>query len=90
MNKFKIEEGKKPPLLRVNPEVEKTQIGQLAAVKNNRNNEQVAGSLAKLETAAQGSENLMPYIYDCVKEYATLGEICNVLRKVFGEYKDRG
>jgi len=59
-------------------------------VKNNRYNEQVTRSLAKLETAAQGNDNLMPYIYDCVKEYATLGEICNVLRKVFGEYKDRG
>jgi methylmalonyl-CoA mutase N-terminal domain/subunit len=90
MNKFQIQEGEKPPLLRVNPEVEKTQIDQLAEVKKNRNNEQVAGSLAKLKTAAQGSENLMPHIYDCVKEYATLGEICNELRKVFGEYKDRG
>ena len=77
-------------MLRVKPEVEKTQVAMLADVKNNRNNEQVANLLAKLETAAQGSDNLMPYIYDCVKEYATLGEICNVLRKVFGEYKDRG
>jgi len=90
MNKFKVEEEKKPPLLRVAPEVEKTQVAMLTELKNNRNNEQVAGLLTKLEAAAQGSENLMPYIYDCVKEYATLGEICNVLRKVFGEYKDRG
>ena len=74
----------------MNPEVEKTQVTQLAEVKNKRNAEQVTRSLAGLEAAAQGSENLMPYIYDCVKEYATLGEICNVLRKVFGEYKDRG
>jgi methylmalonyl-CoA mutase N-terminal domain/subunit len=56
----------------------------------NRNNEKVAALLTRLETAAQGSENLMPIIYDSVKEYATLGEICNVMRKVFGEYKDRG
>jgi len=74
----------------VDPEVEKAQVARLAEVKNNRNNEQVTGLLAKLETAARGSENLMPHIYDCVKEYATLGEICTVLRKVFGEYKDRG
>jgi methylmalonyl-CoA mutase N-terminal domain/subunit len=90
MNKFQVEEDKKPPLLRVAPEVEISQVAKLTEVKNNRNNEQVTSLLAKLETAAQGSENLMPYIYDCVKEYATLGEICNVLRKVFGEYKDRG
>lgn len=71
-------------------EVEESQIAKLTEVKNNRNNEQVASLLTRLETAAQGDDNLMPFIYDCVKEYATLGEICNVLRKVFGEYKDRG
>jgi len=90
MNKFQIQEEKKPPLLRVNPEVEKTQVDTLNEVKNIRNNDQVKHLLARLETAAHGSDNLMPYIYECVKEYATLGEICNVLRKVFGEYKDRG
>ncbi len=90
VNKFQIDEEIKPPLLRMDPEVEKTQVAKLAEVKNNRNNDQVESSLAGLEKAARGSENLMPYIYDCTKEYATLGEICNVLRKVFGEYKDRG
>jgi methylmalonyl-CoA mutase N-terminal domain/subunit len=90
MNKFQVDEQSKPPLLRVAPEVEKTQIDKLAKVKTNRNNEQVKNSLAKLEKTAQGTENLMPDILECVKEYATLGEICNVLRGVFGEYKDRG
>jgi methylmalonyl-CoA mutase N-terminal domain/subunit len=90
MNKFKINEQSKPPLLRVAPEVEKTQIDKLTEVKNNRNNEQVKNSLAKLEKTAQGTDNLMPDILECVKKYATLGEICNVLRGVFGEYKDRG
>ena len=90
VNKFQIEEDKKPPLLRVDPEVEMTQIAGLAEVKNNRDSDRVQKSLAGLETAALGSDNLMPYIYECVKEYATLGEICNVLRKVFGEYRDRG
>jgi methylmalonyl-CoA mutase N-terminal domain/subunit len=89
-NKFQIEEEQKPPLLRVKPEVERIQVTGLTEVKNNRNNELVKNYLARLETAAQGDDNLMPFIYDCVKEYATLGEICNVLRKVFGEYKDRG
>ena len=90
VNKFQIDEDTKPPLLRVNPEVEKTQVAKLAAVKKKRDNDQLNTSLASLESAARGNDNLMPYIYDCVKEYATLGEICNVLRKVFGEYKDRG
>jgi methylmalonyl-CoA mutase N-terminal domain/subunit len=90
VNKFQVEEETKPPLLRVNPEVEKTQVAKLNELKKTRNNDQVKHLLANLETAAHGSENLMPYIYECVKEYATLGEICNVLRKVFGEYKDRG
>jgi len=90
VNRFQIDEDKKPPLLRVNPEVEKNQIAGLAEVKNNRNNGNVKDTLAALETAALGSDNLMPPIYACVKEYATLGEICNVLRKVFGEYKDKG
>jgi len=90
VNRFQIQEDKKPPLLRVDPEVEKAQVARLAEVKNNRNNKQVTGLLAELETAARGSENLMPHIYNSVKEYATLGEICTVLRKVFGEYKDRG
>jgi methylmalonyl-CoA mutase N-terminal domain/subunit len=90
MNKFQVDEQSKPPLLRVAPEVEKNQIDKLAEVKTNRNNEQVKNSLAKLEKTAQGTENLMPDILECVKEYATLGEICNVLRGVFGEYKDRG
>ncbi|MBW2521371.1 MAG: methylmalonyl-CoA mutase family protein [Deltaproteobacteria bacterium] len=90
VNKFQVSEEKKPPLLRVNPEVEKTQVDRLAEVKQSRDNGRVAQALASLETAARGSDNLMPLIYDSVKEYATLGEICNVLRKVFGEYKDRG
>jgi methylmalonyl-CoA mutase N-terminal domain/subunit len=67
MNKFQVQEEKKPPLLRVNPEVEKTQVAKLNEVKNNRNNAQVKHLLAKLETAAQGSDNLMPHIYECVK-----------------------
>ncbi len=90
MNKFQVDEQSKPPLLRVAPEVEKIQVDKLTEVKNNRNNQQVENSLAKLEKTARSTDNLMPDILKCVKEYATLGEICNVLRGVFGEYKDRG
>ena len=90
MNRFQVDEDKRPPLLRVDPEVERTQVAELTQVKNSRNSGLVTASLARLEEAARGSSNLMPFIYDCVKEYATLGEICSIMRKVFGEYKDRG
>ena len=90
VNRFQVDEDKRPPLLRVDPEVERTQVAELTQVKNSRNSGLVTASLARLEEAARGSSNLMPFIYDCVKEYATLGEICSILRKVFGEYKDRG
>ena len=90
VNRFQVDEDKRPPLLRVDPEVERTQVAELTQVKNSRNSGLVTASLARLEEAARGSSNLMPFIYDCVKEYATLGEICSIMRKVFGEYKDRG
>ena len=90
VNEFQIEEETKPPLLRVDPEVEETQIARLAEVKSKRNNQQVESSLARLEKVARGTDNLMPAILQCVRAYATLGEICRVLRQVFGEYRDRG
>jgi methylmalonyl-CoA mutase N-terminal domain/subunit len=90
VNKYQIEENTKPPLLRVNPEVEKMQVGRVQEVRKNRNNERVQEILQQLSTAAKGTDNLMPIILSAVKEYATLGEICGVLREVFGEYKERG
>ncbi len=88
VNKFQVEEEVKPPVLRVDPIVEKMQVEKLAEVKRNRGNEKVAAALDGLKKAAAGDDNLMPLILEAVKEYATLGEICNVLRTIFGEYKD--
>ena len=59
-------------------------------MKAQRDQKAVDAALAKLKTAAQGEENLMPYLIETVKTYATLGEICGVLREVFGEYKQSG
>ena len=59
----------------------------LAELRRNRDNARVAQSLENLERVAQGSENTMPTFIECVEAYATLGEICDVLRRVFGEYK---
>lgn len=63
------------------------QIEKIKKIKEDRNNEKVTELLGKLETAARGSANVMPCILAAVEEYATLGEISDVLRKVFGEYK---
>ena len=90
VNRFQIEE--KPPkgLLKVDPAVRVSQIEKLKRLKEERNNENVKSSLAKLKKGAEGDDNLMPLIVDAVKAYATLGEICDTLREVFGEYQPVG
>lgn len=66
------------------------QIARLEKMKAARDNEAVKAALEKLREAAKGTENLMPYLIDAVKTYATLGEICGVLREEFGEYRQSG
>ncbi len=88
VNKYQIKE--KPPegLLRVDAAVGEFQKGKLAKMKASRDNAAVVEKLAALEAACKDeSVNLMPVILDAVKVYATLGEICGVMRKVFGEYQ---
>ena len=88
VNKYQIKE--KPPegLLRVDASVGDFQKGKLAKMKAARDNASVQAKLAALETACKDEHvNLMPFILDAVKAYATLGEICGVMRKVFGEYQ---
>lgn len=87
VNKFQIEEEEHKDILRVDPEVERLQREKLQALKEERDNKLVEDKLMKLKEAANTSENLMPYILETVKAYATLGEICGVLREVFGEYE---
>lgn len=89
MNAFQIEENGTTPLLRVDPAIEQEQVESLTRLKKERDNEAVRSSLNRLKNAAQGTDNLMPVILEAVKSYATLGEICNILREVFGEYRDR-
>jgi methylmalonyl-CoA mutase N-terminal domain/subunit len=62
-------------------------MARLAALKQRRDNRRVKNLLGKLEQTAIGNENLLPVILECVESYATLGEICGALRRVFGEYK---
>ncbi|GAB4139469.1 MAG: methylmalonyl-CoA mutase family protein [Bacteroidia bacterium] len=87
VNKFTIEEKPIDNLFTVDDSIRVKQIEKLQAVKNSRNNTEVASLLASIETAARGDENLMPHILKAVEAYATLGEISDVMRKVFGEYK---
>ncbi|NPV69428.1 MAG: methylmalonyl-CoA mutase family protein [Firmicutes bacterium] len=87
VNKFQIQEPPPKGLLRVDPAVGERQKQKIAKVKATRENTKVAAALGALEKAAAGSENLMPLILESVRCYATLGEICDTLRKVFGEYK---
>lgn len=88
MNKFQTEEPEKHDLLRIDMKVQDEQVKFLAKVRNQRSQNEVDSKLASLKTAAEGETNLMPLIVDAVKVYASVGEICNTLRKVFGEYKE--
>jgi methylmalonyl-CoA mutase N-terminal domain/subunit len=89
LNQFQMEEEPLRDILRIKPEVEQYQKGKLARVKKERNNTKVKEALADLKRAAQGTENLVPPILGAVKAYATLGEISDTLREVFGEYRER-
>jgi len=87
VNKFTVDEEPQFDYLRINPQAEKEQLSDLKKVRSKRDDEQVKQKLDTLRTAAEGDENLMPQILEAVRVYATLGEICGVLREVFGEYK---
>jgi methylmalonyl-CoA mutase N-terminal domain/subunit len=87
VNKYQIKEESPKGLLRVDPIVGEMQKKKTQEVKNARNNSAVEEKLEALKKACQGTENVMPLILDAVKEYATLGEICDVMREVFGEYE---
>ncbi|MDK2565071.1 methylmalonyl-CoA mutase family protein [Romboutsia sedimentorum] len=87
VNKFQIEEESPKGLLRVDPIVGERQKERLQELRDNRDNEKVKETLQALKVACEGEENVMPYILEAVKAYATLGEVCGVMREVFGEYK---
>ncbi|MDD2352957.1 MAG: methylmalonyl-CoA mutase family protein [Atribacterota bacterium] len=88
VNQFQSEEETMKDLLKVNPKIEKQQVEKLEDTKKSRAGNEVNKKLKELKKAANTDKNLMPFIIDCVKSYATLGEICDQLRDVFGEYKD--
>jgi methylmalonyl-CoA mutase N-terminal domain/subunit len=87
VNRFQIQEEKPDNLLRVDPAVRLSQIEKLNLLKVERDSDRVKTSLSELKKVAERDQNLMIPILDAVKAYATLGEICDVLREVFGEYR---
>ncbi|HTX73995.1 MAG TPA: methylmalonyl-CoA mutase family protein [Rectinemataceae bacterium] len=87
LNKFQISEPKPEGLLRVDPAVGERQVAKIRELRAQRDGARVKAALATLESAAKGDANLMPPILEAVRAYATLGEVCDVLRGVFGEYR---
>jgi len=88
VNKFVSPYPKIVGLLRVKPEVEKRQKERTAQVKKDRENGKAKQALGRLEDVARSKDNTMPPLLECVDAYATEGEICDVLRKVFGTQKE--
>lgn len=88
VNEFIAGEEPPIPILKIDPEVEKAQLERLRKVKAGRADDTVQKALKRLEDVARSSENLMPPIIECVEAYATIGEITDTLRKVFGEYHE--
>ncbi|MBI2911775.1 MAG: methylmalonyl-CoA mutase family protein [Chloroflexi bacterium] len=89
VNRYARPEPPPTGLLRLDPAVGEQQAQKLADLRRERDDSGVAASLRRLEEVTRGTENTVPAILECVEAYATLGEICNVFRGVFGEHRDR-
>ena len=88
VNDFQLREPCATPLLKIDEKVAKEQVELLHSVKTQRNNTLVQQKLENLKRAANGTENLMPYIMDAIREYASIGEVMAALKEVFGEYRE--
>ena len=89
VNRFQVEEEPPIAILRVDPEVGRRQAAKLAALRERRDNAAVGSALSALEEAARGTANLLPRILAAVESYATLGEISDTMRRVFGEQREK-
>jgi methylmalonyl-CoA mutase, N-terminal domain len=88
MNRFQSENAAPIPLLRIDPEIERAQVERLGALRARRDAAKTAAALAEVERRARGKENLMPAVLAAVEAWATVGEIADALRRVFGEYEE--
>ncbi len=90
VNKFKAKEEQPIETLKIEPEIEKIQVERLRAFKENRDSNRINKALEELKKSAKNGESVMPPIIKALKLYATVGEICNTMKEVFGEYKEPG
>ncbi|HXN22603.1 MAG TPA: methylmalonyl-CoA mutase family protein [Candidatus Dormibacteraeota bacterium] len=88
VNQFTADDEKKIPTLRINPEIERQQIARLQALRTRRDSGGVQQALAEISRRARTTENLLPAILAAVEAYATVGEVSDALRQVFGEYQE--
>jgi len=88
VNRFQSEEEARVKTLRVDPAIEAAQVERVRALRQRRDAMACEASLVKLEQAARGTDNVLPRILDCVEALATVGEISNRLRSVWGEYRE--
>jgi len=89
VNRFQLENEQAVPTFRIDPALERAQVEELRRLRASRSAQAVAERLAELERAARDGSNLMPPILDAAAAYATVGEISDRLRTVFGEYRER-
>lgn len=89
VNKFDEKDEKQPELLRIGEKVEAQQKKSLAKLRKSRNSKKVSDAISKMTSAAESDDNLMPYMINAAKAFATTGEISNALREVFGEYRPK-
>jgi methylmalonyl-CoA mutase N-terminal domain/subunit len=88
VNEFIAEENRQIPTLRIDPQIESTQIARLNAVRARRDSTRVQSALVELQRRSRSTENLLPAILAAIESYATVGEISDALRQVFGEYQE--
>ena len=89
LNKFIVDEDINLQIMKSDPQGEERQIEKLRSLRETRNNRKVNASLSELKIQAQNNKNLVPAVIEAVKCYATVGEICDVLRDVYGEYHEK-
>ena len=89
VNKFTDAAKEKPEIMKIDGSIQTQQMANLKELRNTRDNTKVEHALEKMKSAADKDENLMPFILDAVNNYATLGEISNTFREVFGIYQPK-
>src|SRR5262245_39671126 len=88
VNRFQVDEEEQMSVLRIDPALEQSQVERVRSLRARRDGNLTTAALNGLEQAAQTDENLLPHILTCVEAYATVGEISNTLRRVWGEYRE--